>query len=273
MRIKDFNQIIKDFPDTAPMPVLFVGHGSPMNAIEENQFTRQWAVIGQSIPTPAAILCISAHWLSRGTFVTAMDRPQTIHDFYGFPQALNEVEYGAAGSPILAQATAGLLDPVTVGMDNGEWGLDHGSWSVLKHIYPAADIPVVELSIDYTQGMQWHYELGQELSQLRRKGVLVMGSGNMVHNLRMINWHTPNGGFDWANEANIKFKELLSAGYFDQLIAYNSLGREVQLSVPTPDHFIPMLYTLGLKQADENISFFNDKTVMGSLSMTSFVIQ
>lgn len=270
MRLKDLGNILMQFPNTEKMPVVFVGHGSPMNAIEENIFTKNWQRIGQLLPKPRAILCVSAHWLTRGTFVTGMERPKTIHDFYGFPKPLMEVEYAAPGSPELAEGFRSMLP--FVGIDENEWGLDHGSWSVLKHIYPAADIPVVELSIDYSQSLDWHYALGQELQALRHKGVLIIGSGNITHNLRMVDWHSPNSGYDWAEAAEAKLLPLIADNQGEQLSNYTQLGREVQLAVPTPDHFIPMLYALGAREAAENVQFFNNQFVMGSLSMTSFLI-
>lgn len=272
MRLKDLNNILESFPNTPTMPAIFVGHGSPMNAIEKNAMTETWKKIGENLPKPTAILCISAHWLSRGTFTTAMENPKTIHDFYGFPKALEQVEYPAAGSPELAIGVADLLAPLHVGQDNEEWGLDHGSWSVLRHIYPNADIPVIEMSIDYTQSMQWHYELGTQLQALRQKGVLLIGSGNIVHNLRMVDWHEPNGGYDWAKIGDEKLRNLISNGNIDTLANYQFLGKEVNLCIPTPDHYIPMLYTLGLKTEKDDIQYFNQQLVMGSLSMTSFIL-
>jgi len=256
------------------MPVLFVGHGSPMNAIEENEFVFKWRELGDSIPWPKAILCISAHWETRGTFITAMPRPSTIHDFGGFPKELYNVQYPAPGSPELAFEVKREVLSTSVGLDE-KWGLDHGAWSVIKNIYPGANVPVVELSMDYNLTPQNHYELAKELVLFRRNGVLIIGSGNIVHNLRMISWehaNEPEYGFDWALLANDKFKKLILDNNFKDLINYQKLGREVQMAVPTPDHFIPLLYTLALKEEKESIEFFNDKPVMGSLSMTSLRI-
>jgi len=256
------------------MPVLFVGHGSPMNAIEENEFVFKWRELGDSIPWPKAILCISAHWETRGTFITAMPRPSTIHDFGGFPKELYNVQYPAPGSPELAFEVKHEVLSTSVGLDE-KWGLDHGAWSVIKNIYPGANVPVVELSMDYNLTPQNHYELAKELVLFRRNGVLIIGSGNIVHNLRMISWehaNEPEYGFDWALLANDKFKKLILDNNFKDLINYQKLGREVQMAVPTPDHFIPLLYTLALKEEKESIEFFNDKPVMGSLSMTSLRI-
>ena len=256
------------------MPVLFVGHGSPMNAIEENVFVKVWRELGQTLPVPRALLCISAHWETRGTFVTAMPRPKTIHDFGGFPEALYAVQYPAPGSPPLADEIKQIITDTEVGLDEN-WGLDHGAWSVIKHLYPLANIPVLELSLDFKLSTQNHYDLGKELKVFRDKGVLIIGSGNMVHNLRMASWnrvHDVSYGYDWALEANEIIKELIVTGKHTELIKYKSLGKEVQLAVPTPEHYLPLLYSLALKDEKENITFFNDATVMGSLSMTSLLI-
>ena len=267
---------LKKFTDTLgtqddKMPLLFIGHGSPMNGIEENEFSEGWATLGKETQTPKAVLCISAHWLTKGTHVTAMEKPQTIHDFGGFPKELFAVQYPAPGSPALAKETVSLIKKTEVGLDH-EWGLDHGSWTVIRRMYPDANIPVLQLSLDYSKGPQHHYELAKELAALRKKGVLIMGSGNMVHNLRIINWQTPDAGYDWAVEINEKFKQLISENNHQPLINYESLGQAAKLSIPTPEHYLPMLYTLGLKEEKEEISFFNDKTMMGSISMTSFKI-
>jgi 4,5-DOPA dioxygenase extradiol len=254
----------------AVMPVLFVGHGSPMNGIEDNEFSRRWQQMGKEIPQPVAVLCISAHWLTNGTFVTAMDNPRTIHDFGGFPPELFAVQYPAPGSVAVAEETKKVITSTDVHLDH-DWGLDHGCWSVVKHMYPDANIPVLQLSIDYAQNAAWHYALAKELAVLRRKGVLIMGSGNMVHNLRMVSWGKPESfAYDWAIEANEIFKQKISKAEHKGLIDYHSLGNAIQLSVPTPDHYYPMMYSLGLQEAKDEIVFFNDKPLMGSLSMTSF---
>lgn len=274
MKFNEINQLTTSGENTPRMPVLFVGHGSPTNAIEENEFVDGWRKVGQALPHPKAILCVSAHWQTRGTHVTAMPRPKTIHDFGGFPQALYEVEYPAPGSPELAEETKRIVTKTSVGLDE-KWGLDHGAWSVIRRMYPNADIPVIEMSLDYYQAPQYHFELAKELSALRNKGVLIIGSGNMVHNLRLVAWdkmNEPDYGYDWAIGANEKFKSLIETGDFKSLINYASLGREVQLAIPTPDHFLPLLYALALKEKDEDIKFFNDKPVMGSLTMTSVKI-
>ncbi|MBW8323286.1 MAG: 4,5-DOPA dioxygenase extradiol [Prolixibacteraceae bacterium] len=274
MNYSEINQLMTFGENTPRMPVLFVGHGSPMNAIEENEFVEGWRNLGKSIPRPKAILCVSAHWETKGTYVTAVQKPQIIHDFGGFPKALFDVQYPAPGSPELAHETKRIITKTTVGLDE-KWGLDHGAWSVIRRIYPEADVPVIEMSMDYSQGPQYHYELGKQLAALRNKGVLIIGSGNMVHNLRMVAWdkmNEPKYGFDWAIHANDKFKQLIQSGNHKELINYTALGREVQLAIPTPDHYLPLLYALALKEENEAVSFFNDKPVMGSLTMTSVKI-
>ena len=271
MNLNDLSNISDGFNSTEKMPVLFLGHGSPMNAIEENQFVQGFRDAAKKIPKPNAILCVSAHWYTEGTFVTAMDMPKTIHDFYGFPQPLFDVQYPAPGNPALAHETAELLMPVEVGEDHS-WGLDHGAWSVIKHMYPEADIPVIQLSIDYTKPPQYHFELAQKLSKLREKGILIIGSGNIVHNLRMIDWKNIDvvgAGWDWAIEAREKTNNWLLDGDFNNLIDYKKMGTELQYAIPTPDHFLPLIYTLALKEKSEELSLFNDELIGGSLSMTS----
>jgi 4,5-DOPA dioxygenase extradiol len=256
------------------MPVLFVGHGSPMNAIEENEFTQEWREIAGTFPRPDAILCISAHWETRGTLLTAMEKPRTIHDFGGFPRELFEVQYPAPGSPELAEEARSLIKKTETGRDE-KWGLDHGCWSVLKQMFPAADIPVVQLSLDYTQPAGYHYELAKELAPLRKKGILIMGSGNMVHNLRLVDWDKMDesgSGFDWAIEANETMKKYILSNDHQSLINYREQGSAFDLAIPTPEHFLPLLYALALKQGNEKIEIFNDKPVMGSLTMTSLKI-
>lgn len=251
------------------MPVLFIGHGSPMNGIEDNEFSDNWAAMARDIPVPKAVIVVSAHWFTNGTHITAMDFPQTIHDFGGFPKALFDVEYPAPGSPQLAAETAALVHSTAVGLDH-DWGLDHGAWTVVRHMYPEAIIPVLQLSIDYTKDPRYHYDLAKELYQLRRKGVLILGSGNMVHNLRMMSWEMINGGgYDWALEINEKFKELILSNNHQPLMAYQSLGKAALMAIPTPEHYLPLMYTLGLKNDQEEVSLFNDKAVGGSLTMTS----
>jgi 4,5-DOPA dioxygenase extradiol len=273
MKIEALNNITDSFDSTEKMPVLFLGHGSPMNAIEENEFVRGFRAIAKEIPKPNAILCISAHWETKGTFVTAMKYPKTIHDFGGFPEALFKVQYPAPGSPELAELSKKLVSKTSVKLDDN-WGLDHGAWSVIKHLYPHADVPVIQMSLDYYQTIQHHYELAKELSMLRRKGVLILGSGNMVHNLRMVAWQrlNENYGYDWALEANSKMKELILNGDHKQLIHYQALGEAFKLSIPTPEHYLPLLYILALQEQNEPIKIFNDQAVAGSLTMTSVKI-
>jgi len=271
MNLNKLKTLTDPFESTEKMPVLFVGHGSPMNAIETNEFSLEWQKLGKSLPKPTAILCVSAHWETKGTYVTAMENPQTIHDFGGFPQALFDIQYPAPGSPELADEAKKIVSTTTVGLDE-KWGLDHGAWSVIRVMYPEADIPVIQMSLDYYQNPQYHYDLAKQLASLRKKGVLMIGSGNMVHNLRAVDWGKPNQGFDWAQEANEKFKKLILANDHQQLINDKTLGREVELSIPTPEHYLPLLYTLALRFENEQVAFFNDKTVMGSLSMTSVKI-
>jgi aromatic ring-opening dioxygenase catalytic subunit (LigB family) len=269
--LNDLHSISSSFSNTDKMPVLFLGHGSPMNAIEENQFVAGFRDLAKTLPQPNAILCVSAHWFTKGTKVTSMEMPRTIHDFGGFPQALFDVQYPAKGSPELAVETKKILDPVMVELDE-HWGLDHGAWSVIKHLYPNADVPVIQLSIDYTKSGQYHFELAQKLQALRYKGVLIIGSGNIVHNLRMVdfrNFDKDNYGYDWAIEARETVNNYLLEGNFQPLIDFEKLNKAVQLAVPTPEHYLPLLYTLGLKDKRDNLSLFNDKLLAGSLSMTS----
>ncbi|WP_407405803.1 4,5-DOPA dioxygenase extradiol [Chryseobacterium sp.] len=271
MNLNDLQNISNQFGNTQRMPVLFLGHGSPMNAIEENQFVQGFRDKAKEIPTPNAILCVSAHWFTEGTRVTAMDMPQTIHDFGGFPKALFDVEYPAPGSPTLAKETAGLLSPTWVEEDH-QWGLDHGAWSVIKHMYPEANIPVIQLSIDYTKPPQYHYDLAKRLNKLRDKGILIIGSGNVVHNLRLIDWQNINivgAGWDWAIEAREKTNNWLLDGNFQNLIDYHKQGTSLQYAVPSPDHYLPLIYSLGLKDKSDQLSLFNDELIGGSLSMTS----
>jgi len=253
------------------LPALFIGHGSPMNGIEDNEFSNTWKKLGKEIFKPKAVLVISAHWLTNGTFVTAMEKPKTIHDFGGFPKELFEVEYPAPGNPELAQEISKNIVSTSVGLDH-DWGLDHGAWTVIRHMYPNADIPVLQMSIDYSKPASYHYELAKQLVSLRKKGVLIVGSGNMVHNLRMVAWdklNEPEFGYDWAKEINQIFKEKISSNSHNDLIAYEKLGSAAKLAIPTPDHYFPLIYTLALQGKNDEISFFNDKAVGGSLTMTS----
>ncbi len=254
------------------MPTLFIGHGNPMNAIEETVYAAAWRAAADSIPRPRAILCISAHWETEGTFVTAMAEPKTIHDFYGFPDALYQVEYPAPGSPQLAERVRGLVSSTAVRLDDGySWGLDHGAWSVLRRMYPAADIPVVQLSLDRTQHPRFHYDLGRELQALRAEGVLIVGSGNIVHNLRLLQWEAREP-FPWAAEFDRLAAELILAGEHDRLVAYPALGEAARLSIPTSEHYLPLLYILALQQPCETVSFFAEGMPLGSISMRSLRI-
>lgn len=271
MKLNSLNKVAEAFGETDKMPVLFLGHGSPMNAIEENEFVEGFRKIGRTIPKPNAILCVSAHWETKGTYVTAMQNPPTIHDFRGFPQTLFDVQYPAPGSPELAKETQKLITTTHIGLDE-KWGLDHGAWSVIKHLYPDASIPVIQLSLDYYKGAQYHYELAKELNTLRKKGVLIIGSGNMVHNLRMVAWDRLNEseyGYDWAIETDAKMKEYILDGNHKALIDFRSQGKGFELAIPTPEHYLPLLYTLALQDKNEKIEIFNDKAVGGSLTMTS----
>ncbi len=271
MNLNDLQNISDHFSNTAKMPVLFLGHGSPMNAIEENQFVQGFRKAASEIPKPNAILCISAHWFTNGTKVTAMSTPRTIHDFGGFPQALFDVQYPAPGFPELARETAELLKPVFVEEDHS-WGLDHGAWSVIRHMYPEADIPVIQMSIDYSKPPQYHFDLAQKLNKLREKGILIIGSGNIIHNLRLIDWrniNTVGAGWDWAVEAREKTNNWLLDGNFKNLIEYHNQGISLQYAIPTPDHYLPLIYILGLKTTSDELSLFNDELIGGSLSMTS----
>lgn len=274
MKLEGLKKMTDSLKSTGKMPVLFLGHGSPMNAIEENEFVQVFRKTAQSFEKPVAVLCISAHWETRGTHVTAMDFPPTIHDFGGFPKELFEVKYPAPGSPELARETKNLVQKTEVGMDQN-WGLDHGAWSVIKHMYPDADVPVIQMSLDYTKPPVWHYELAKELAKLREKGVLIVGSGNMVHNLRRVAWDKLNAeefGYDWAIEASTGMKDFILDRNHKPLIDYSSQGKAFQLAIPTPEHYLPLLYSLALSENKEEIELFNDKAVAGSLTMTSVKI-
>lgn len=274
MNIKALSRLAEHFPATDTMPALFLGHGSPMNAIEENEFVAGFRTIAKTIPRPKAILCVSAHWETKGTYVTAMEQPRTIHDFGGFPQALFDVQYPAPGSPALAEETKALITKTTILSDH-EWGLDHGTWSVVKHLYPNADIPIIQLSLDYSKPPQYHYELAQQLQQLRNKGILLIGSGNMVHNLRLLDWRNlsvTNYAFDWAKEAQEKMTSYILSDNHDKLIHYAKQGKAFELAIPTPEHYLPLLYILALKKKNEHPQLFNNHYVAGSLTMTSVII-
>jgi 4,5-DOPA dioxygenase extradiol len=255
---------------TGTMPALFLGHGSPMNAIEDNEFSRAWIAMGKSLPRPQAILCVSAHWQTRGTQVTAMAKPQTIHDFGGFPAELFAYEYPAPGSPALAHLVQETVKDVSVRMDY-EWGLDHGAWSVLCRLFPEAGIPVVQLSLDYAQPPAFHYRLGQALRPLRQRGVMIVGSGNIVHNLSLARWR--DLAYDWAVEFDERIRDLIVAADHAAIAAYESLGETARLSVPTNEHFLPLLYALAVQDKGEAVAFFTDKVALGSISMRSIRIR
>ncbi len=271
--LKTLRSLNESLPFSQKMPVLFLGHGSPMNAIEENEFVSNFRRLGKEVARPKVILCISAHWETKGTKVTAMQQPPTIHDFGGFPQALFDVQYPAPGSPELAQITKEIITKTDVALDH-HWGLDHGAWSVIKHMYPDADIPVIQLSLDYTKSPKYHYELGQELEKLRHKGVLIVGSGNVVHNLRKVKWDKLNDTYawDWAKEANEKMKSFILDGNHQALVDYGKQGSSFAMSIPTPEHYLPLMYVLGLKDKNESVELFNDQMVGGSIGMLSLRI-
>jgi len=254
------------------MPAIFFGHGNPMNALLVNEYTRAWAKMGEEVPRPRAVLCVSAHWYVPGTFVTAMPAPRTIHDFGGFPRQLYEVTYPAPGDPALALRVRELLAPTPVGLDES-WGLDHGAWSVLCHAFPESDVPVLQLSIDETQSAAFHYEAGKRLSALRDEGVLIVGSGNLVHNLHAYAWgRHPVEPFDWAVRFEARARELLSARDHAPLIEYETLGRDARLAVPTPDHYLPLLYVIALQREADPIRFPVEGVDGGSISMLSIQI-
>jgi 4,5-DOPA dioxygenase extradiol len=259
-------------PSPMRMPAIFFGHGNPMNALQTNRWTEGWRALGEAMPRPRAIVCVSAHWYLPGTLVTTMPQPRTIHDFGGFPRPLYAVRYPAPGDPELFPRLRELLAPVEAGGDT-EWGLDHGTWSVLVHVFPDADIPVVQLSIDETQPAQFHYELGQRLAPLREEGVLVMGSGNLVHNLHTYAWgkHDPEP-FDWAVRFEEMARDQITRREHSPLIGYEALGRDAQLSAPTPDHYLPLLYILGTQQQDDAVSFPVEGIDGGSISMLTIQI-
>jgi 4,5-DOPA dioxygenase extradiol len=271
------NEIIampKSTNNIPTMPVLFLGHGSPMNAIEENEFVEGFRNAGTLIPKPEAILSVSAHWETRGTFVTAMEQPETIHDFGGFPKALYEVQYPAPGSPELANRIKSLITTATIEPYYNR-GLDHGAWSVIKHLYPEADVPVIQMSLDHYKMPQYHYDLIKELIPLRSEGVLIIGSGNMVHNLRLVAWDkfdSDNFAFDWALEASEKMKNFILSNNHKSLINYRSHGKAFEHAIPTPEHYLPLLYVMALKDENNNVKLFNDKAVAGSITITSVKI-
>lgn len=254
--------------NTHRMPTVFIGHGSPMNALEANRHTHAWRALGESLPAPRAILAVSAHWYTDGTAVTAMERPRTIHDFYGFPPELFAQNYPAPGSPDIARRVQEVLQPLPVVAD-GQWGLDHGAWSVLVHVYPQAQIPVLQLSIDARQPPAFHYRLGERLAPLRDEGILILGSGNVVHNLRRIDWNASGSGYPWAVQFNDTIREALARGDHRAAIDYEQAGDAARLSVPTPEHYLPLLYVLGAGGTAARVSFPTDGIELGSISMLS----
>ena len=270
MRSEVNPQSQRAFPDIEfKMPVLFVGHGSPTNAIEHNVFTRAWVKMIESLPQPKAVLCVSAHWETVGTEVTATDQPETIHDFFGFPDELYQVKYPAPGSPSLAHLVRETVHLSEIRLNNAR-GLDHGTWSVLCKMFPKADIPVIQLSLDSSREPAFHHALGRELRSLRRKGVLIVGSGNIVHNLRSIVWQ--DTAYDWALEFDEKIRNLILAGDHQSLIDYQSLGPQARLAAPTNEHYLPLLYVLGLQDPEDEIAFYADQVTLGSISMRSIKI-
>lgn len=269
--LKSFTDTLKEQHDLAPL--LFIGHGSPMNGIEQNIFSNNWEQVGKNIEPPKAVLVISAHWLTRGTHVTAMEQPRTIHDFGGFPPKLFEVEYPAKGDPALAETVKSIVTKTDVGL-NHDWGLDHGAWTVVRHIFPDADIPVLQLSIDFNKPASYHYALAKELQSLRKKGVMIIGSGNIIHNLRMVDWRRlgeESYGYDWALELNELFKDKIVHRDHAALMDYQNLSKAALLAIPTPDHYYPLIYSLALQGDKEEPVFFNDRLVGGSMNMTSVV--
>jgi 4,5-DOPA dioxygenase extradiol len=270
MKLEDLHKITEPFGTTDQMPVLFVGHGNPMNAITDNIYARTWNEMGKKLPLPKAILCVSAHWLTNGTAVTMTDKPKTIHDFGGFPDELFNVQYPAPGAVDYARMAISTVTSTKVHEDF-EWGLDHGAWSVLKNMYPQANVPVFQMSIDYGKPPQYHYELGKELASLRNKGVLVVASGNVVHNLGMISWGDSGKKFDWAIEFDGLVKKSIEDNNPTPLIEYQKLGKLASMAHPTNDHYLPLMYTIGLRSKSDKFQFFNDTFDLGSISMRGVI--
>ena len=270
MNLQDLNRTTDQFGNTDRMPVLFVGHGNPMNAITENTYSKSWAAIGKRLSLPKAILCVSAHWLTNGTAVTMSEHPKTIHDFGGFPDELFKVEYPAPGSVDYAKMAISAVSSTKVHEDF-KWGLDHGAWSVLKNMYPLANVPVFQLSIDYSKPPQYHYNLAKELSSLRNKGVLIVASGNVVHNLGMVSWGDKEKKFDWAIEFDNLVKNSIENNDPAALINYQKLGAIAEMAHPTNDHYLPLMYTLGLRSDKDKFEFFNNDFDLGSISMRSVI--
>ena len=268
MKLEELNKLTGTFGKTEKMPVLFVGHGNPMNAITDNIYSKTWRAMGEKLTTPKAILCVSAHWLTNGTSVTMVDHPKTIHDFGGFPEELFAVQYPAPGAVDYAKmAIESVTSPVV--HEDFEWGLDHGAWSVLKNMYPKANIPVFQMSIDYAKSPLYHFNLAKELYALRSKGVMIIASGNVVHNLGLISWDGRIKAYDWAVEFDTLVKKSIEDNNPTPLIEYQKLGKIATLAHPTNDHYLPLMYTLGLRDQTDQFQFFNDTMDMGSLSMRS----
>lgn len=271
MSLKKITGTLKNLPETKRMPSIFIGHGSPMNGVEENEFVTGWQALGKNIPTPSAILSISAHWLSRSTEVHIEEWPRTIHDFYGFPKELYALTYPAPGAPQYAEAVKEIVTKTVVARDSA-WGLDHGTWIVLHRMFPHANIPVFQMSIDMTRSHAYHYELAKELALLRKRGVLILGSGNLVHNLREIDFNPGATSFSWANDFDAQATELIRNRNHEQLINYEQLGKSALLAIPTPEHYWPLLYILGLQEEDEGVTFPITGIAHGSISMRSVQI-
>lgn len=270
MKIREFESVTKSFSNTPKMPVLFIGHGHPMNALFDNDFTRTLQQIGKSIEKPNAVMVVSAHWETKGTYVSVNAQPKTIYDFGGFDDALFRIKYEPSGSPELARQVISHLPFVK---EDHQMGLDHGAWTVLKFIYPKADIPVFQLSIDFNQSPQQHFEMAQALRKMREKGVLIIGSGNIVHNLRLLDWKNINAKTqDWAIEFDTTVKNKINSGDFKSLVNYNALGKAAQLSIPTADHYLPMLYTLGLASKEEPVTYLYEGFQYANISMRCFKI-
>lgn len=271
MKLNELNNITSGFTGTEKMPVLFIGHGNPMNAITDNVYSKTWKALGEKLTTPKAILCVSAHWLTNGTAVTMVDHPKTIHDFGGFPQELFKVQYPAPGAADYAKMAIESVTS-TVVHEDFEWGLDHGAWSVLKNMYPKADIPVFQMSIDYAKAPQYHFNLAKELYALRKKGVLIISSGNVVHNLGVISWDGKIKAYDWALEFDGLVKASIESNNPAALIDYQKLGKLASMAHPTNDHYLPLMYTLGLRDKADQVQFFNESMDMGSISMRSVML-
>ncbi len=266
MNLKHLDKITRANSKSERMPVLFIGHGNPMNAITDTEYSRNWSMLGKKLPIPNAILCISAHWLTQGTAVNINLHPKTIHDFGGFPDELFKVNYPALGAPELAKEVIQEIKSTPIKEDT-DWGLDHGAWSVLKHLYPQANIPVFQMSINYSKSPEYHFKLGQELAALRNRGVLILSSGNIVHNLGMVTWKNPNQKYDWALEFDDLVKQNILKNTPDPLINYQKNKTLAELAHPSNDHYLPLMYTLGLRNEKDEVTFFTENIDMGSISM------